>query len=164
MLCPEHDLDRHFPFILRLLLARIITTPLLPLPRHDPMQYLPVPCLPKVEEKGHRHHVPHLRACIAKVPRLLGCESAYYFPKDLDVCEGLGGGGGGRGGATEDNGFEEEKEGEAGGVEGGLAGGQKQQHKGAGNLVIHIRSGDIFSTNVLSYYGQVSSRVRHIHT
>ena len=117
----------------------------------------------KVDEEGHRYHVPRLRACIAKVPRLLGCESAYYFPKDLDVCEGPDGGDGGLDGETDDGGLEEEKKEEAGGAKGGLEGVEKQQPKGAGNLVVHIRSGDIFSTSVLSYYGQVSSRVPHNH-
>ena len=108
-----------------------------------------------VDEKGHRHYVPHLRACIARVPRLLACESAYYFPKDHNVCDVPDGGGGGRDDAVEGRGLDEEEEDGEAGAKDGLAG-KEEQPKGAGNLVIHIRSGDIFDNDVLSYYGQVS--------
>lgn len=102
-----------------------------------------------VETPGHPHNVPMLMNCIAKVPRLLGCEAAYYFPKDLDFChmpeerEGLG---------DESAGGESDQE-EAGAVDRSQE--QDGTRGGAGNLVIHIRSGDIFSNEVLADYGQV---------
>ncbi|CAM9497054.1 unnamed protein product, partial [Ectocarpus fasciculatus] len=169
----------------------------------------------QLETPEHEFHTPGLRECIARAPRLLACEAAYYFPKDVDLCPAAGatapsserdgqssdqgsrpddlerrrkggrlGGGGDSGestgkgearaaatggeGATTDGGIgqtqgenekgaggeeeeEEEEEmrpaGEEKGGEGGGGGGE-------GNLVLHVRSGDIFSDQVLAYYGQ----------
>lgn len=64
-----------------------------------------------------------LRECIKEAPRLLGCESAYYFPTDEDVCP--------------------DKE-------------AAKREGGAGTLVLHVRSGDIFGDAILWYYGQVN--------
>lgn len=103
-----------------------------------------------VETPGHPHNVPMLKACVAKVPRLLGCEAAYYFPKGLDLCQAPKEG---RGERDESTGGEFDLE-QIGAVDGSQEeGGTK---KGAGTLAIHIRSGDIFYDDVLADYGQVS--------
>lgn len=124
---------------------RVLVSPLSPRPVH--------PLSPAstflVETSGHRHNVPMLKECIAKVPRLLGCEAAYYFPKGLDFCHVPGEG---EGGGNESAGGELDEE-EAGAV--GRSRKQDGTRKGAGNLAIHIRSGDIFDNDVLSGYGQV---------
>lgn len=65
---------------------------------------------------------PALVQCIKKVPRMPGCESAYFFPKDVDVCSSSA---------------------------------DSSENVRAGSLVVHVRSGDIFTDAILSYYGQV---------
>ena len=91
-----------------------------------------------------------LKACIAKVPRLLGCEAAYYFPKGLDVCHAPKEGGEG---SNESTGGEFDRK-EVGAVDHGSQE-EAGANKGAGTLAIHIRSGDIFYDDVLANYGQV---------
>ena len=90
----------------------------------------------KVDTPDHPHYTPMLLKCIKKkAPRLLGCESAYYFPANFDVCLS--------------------KESKGGGVE-AKGGDYYERHgKGAGTLVLHVRSGDIFDNDVLRDYGQV---------
>lgn len=106
-------------------------------------------CIFAVETPGRPHHVPKLRACIAKVPRLIGCEAAYYFPKGLDLCH------------MPEEGEGKKNESTGGGLDheeaGAVVGSRKQNGatKGAGTLAIHIRSGDIFDNEVLADYGQV---------
>ena len=102
---------------------------------------------------GHAYNVPGLTECMAKVPRLLGCEAAYYFPQDVDICP-----------APKEEAIEvgrDRNESRGGGLEeagteaaAGVVGVQEEnegRHKGAGNLVIHIRSGDIFQYSANSY-------------
>lgn len=101
-----------------------------------------------VETSGHRHNVPMLREFIAKAPRLLGCEAAYYFPKGLDYCH------------VPEQGQKEIDKRSGGELDmegvGEIDGSHEQDGmKGAGKLVTHIRSGDIFDNNVLSGYRQV---------
>lgn len=76
-----------------------------------------------VKDPTREIYNPALLQCIKNVPRMLGCESAYFFPKGVDVC------------SASTPGWREKS--------------------GDGNLVIHIRSGDIFKDAVLNYYGQV---------
>lgn len=66
---------------------------------------------------------------MAKAPRLLDCEAAYYFPQDIAVCP------------RKKKPF--------------LALGDRNRPGGAGNLVLHVRSGDIFFDRVVPYKGQV---------
>ncbi|CAM9267666.1 unnamed protein product [Ectocarpus sp. 12 AP-2014] len=73
-------------------------------------------------------YLPHIRDCMAKAPRLLGCEAAYYFPQDIAVCP------------RKKKPF--------------LALGDRNPPGGAGNLVLHVRSGDIFFDRVVPYKGQ----------
>lgn len=89
---------------------------------------------------------PDLMKCYRKVPRLIECEAAYYFPADTDVCAPDIPGDGDR---KEQDGEGELIGGGGRGANNGSSGG------GAGNLVLHVRSGDIFSTAVLPQYGQV---------
>lgn len=94
---------------------------------------------------------------MAKVPRLIGCEAAYYFPQDIDIChapeEGARDRNESRGGELEEGGA-----GAAGGAVDTLQENKEGGSRGAGNLVIHIRSGDIFEYSTLTGYGQVRER------
>lgn len=75
-----------------------------------------------------------LTACIEK-SRVLECEAAYYFPTDVDIC---------------DNPYSAR---ENVGVNLGTA-------DNAGHLVVHVRSGDIFTYREASgRYGQVSKLI-----
>ncbi|CAM9146176.1 unnamed protein product [Scytosiphon promiscuus] len=38
------------------------------------------------QRENHEFYNPGLLKCVARAPRLLGCEAAYYFPKDIDIC------------------------------------------------------------------------------
>eukprot|EP00903_Cladosiphon_okamuranus_P013122 g12238.t2 len=127
--------------------------------------------------QGHELRTPGLKRCIKRAPRLLGCEAAYFFPKDLEVCptaaasptrpsahqrEEKKQNSGGKhdfltrselAEATPSN----EEEGrqvelEWGRSEGGGGGGGGG--RGAGTLVLHVRSGDVFIDAPLSSYGQ----------
>ncbi|CAN0041429.1 unnamed protein product [Laminaria digitata] len=115
----------------------------------------------QLETLGHAFNTPKLRECMAKVPRLVGCEAAYYFPQDIDVChppeEGKGDRNESTGGELEDG---EGERGRGAAVGGGAVDGLQEKEgrsrtSGAGNLVMHIRSGDIFETSTLTGYGQV---------
>lgn len=136
-----------------------------------------------MDKPGHSYYNPKLLKCIKSAPRLLGCEAAYYFPTDIDVCtreksrEGgrrellttrTAGHGGRRRRITDDendegSGKETNVEDSRRGTDGeerseddGAFGDGGDDEKGAGKLVLHVRSGDIFDNDILSYYGQVS--------
>lgn len=74
-----------------------------------------------------------LRDCVKDLPRLVGCEAAYLFPTNRDVCQQ----------ASQQNGSGREVD---------------QGKEGAGALVLHVRSGDIFGKHPRSNYGQVETR------
>lgn len=76
--------------------------------------------------KRHPNHAPGLFKCVKNLPQLVGCEAAYLFPTDIDMCP-----------SKRENNKGEEKE--------------------AGNLVIHVRSGDIFASTPAPGMGQVWS-------
>lgn len=88
-----------------------------------------------VEDPDHKYYNPMIRGCIAKAPRLLGCEAAYFFPKDVDVCLS--------------------NPAEGGPNLGRLTQEQRVEGGGAGNLLLHVRSGDVFE-HPSRFYGQVS--------
>lgn len=87
---------------------------------------------------------PGLKKCISRAPRLLGCEAAYYFPKDIDLCHEAAAPAGGHEAST--SGEDQEP-------------GQHEGGQSGGNLVVHVRSGDIFDDAVLKSYGQVGTRI-----
>ncbi|CBJ33259.1 hypothetical protein Esi_0450_0011 [Ectocarpus siliculosus] len=121
-----------------------------------------------LRDEGHPYYTPGLFTCIKELPWIIGCEAAYFFPTDMAVpmCpldETAEGGnknvrdisekpkddapgiqldweesGHGRE-ATEQEEEEEEEEEEEG---------------SAGNLVMHVRSGDIFVSPAHPGYGQ----------
>lgn len=70
------------------------------------------------------------------IPRPFGCEAAYWFPVDIDVCDSI----------------------ETTNSDGDLHG--SYDEAGGGNLVLHVRSGDIFVNPVHNEYGQVSGAGR----
>lgn len=74
-----------------------------------------------VQDPDREEYNPGLFQCIKRVPRMPGCEAAYFFAKDVDVCDTA----------------------------------PEKDTSRAGNLVINVRSGDIFKDAVLSYRGQV---------
>lgn len=83
-----------------------------------------------VRDKEHAYYNPGLLKCMKHPgPPVTGCEAAYLFPTDIDLCLSDT--------TTEGHALVENEEGVA------------------GNLVIHIRSGDIFVDPVLFSYGQV---------
>eukprot|EP00752_Nemacystus_decipiens_P014352 g12769.t1 len=122
----------------------------------------------QLESPDSEFHTPGLLECVKKVPRLLECEAAYFFPRDYDVC---------RAGATP-SAFADHEEGEAqsslrrhkldrqilsegtpdneekGGQVEPARSGREVEGGGDGTLVLHVRSGDIFDDKVLAYYGQ----------
>lgn len=128
-----------------------------------------------MDTRGHSHYNPNLLECIKSAPRLLGCEAAYYFPTDIDVCtreksiEGgrrellttqtTGPGGKKRRitGVENDEGsrnIRRRTDGETRNEDSEVDD-DGDDEKGAGKLVLHVRSGDIFDNDILSYYGQV---------
>lgn len=152
-----------------------------------------------MRDKEHPYYTPGLFECIHSVP-VIGCEAAYLFPTDIDVClsdttrDGPefagrihGDSSGTRRlepGDDEEEGTEERDQGTAAadvkgvkgvtrtgnvalgrGGEGGdeLATDEEGENwrgsgddvEAAGNLVVHIRSGDIFVNPVHEGYGQV---------
>ena len=133
-----------------------------------------------MDTPGHSHYNPTLRECVKKVPRLLGCEAAYYFPMDIDVClggelkaaageveegEGPSAGHGWKRRISDDvrlQGDVDDRrvEGEDGGGGDNDADGEEEK---VGKLVLHVRSGDIFKDDVLWYYGQVRGDVKLLH-
>ncbi len=80
-------------------------------------------------DEGNPKYTPGLKECVKKSPRIFGCEAAYWFPMDINVCDSI----------------------ETPKSDGGA---------GAGNLVIHVRSGDAFVSPVHHGYGQVSGAWR----
>ncbi|CAM9408479.1 unnamed protein product, partial [Hapterophycus canaliculatus] len=40
----------------------------------------------QLELQDHEFYNPELLKCVSRAPRLLGCEAAYFFPKDVDIC------------------------------------------------------------------------------
>lgn len=111
---------------------------------------------------------PNIISC-QFIRSLLRCEAAYYFPKDMDVCHaatppstavdkqeepqfGLAG--------THDKLSRREMVEASPANEGKRGQGARSEREaegggGAGTLVLHVRSGDIFDDKVISYYGQV---------
>lgn len=130
----------------------------------------------QLETPDHEYHVPGLKECITRAPRLLGCEAAYYFPKDVDVCgtaaapptsppvdqdEEMRLDPGERRDELERRKIAEAKSTPVNEEESGQAQGQREGSGpeaegggGEGTLVLHVRSGDIFDNDVLAYYGQ----------
>ncbi|CAM9822671.1 unnamed protein product [Ectocarpus fasciculatus] len=106
-----------------------------------------------LDNPSHPYYTPNLSTCVETLPRLTGCEAAYFFPMNVDVClsdrtavgdaavheQQRGNGASGRSGSRgkKDPAGREEEEGEA-----------------AGTLVIHVRSGDVFVDPVIPGYGQ----------
>lgn len=82
-----------------------------------------------VKDKEHAYYNPGLFKCMHTVPPVTGCEAAYLFPTAMDLCLSDT--------TTEGHALVENEEGVA------------------GNLVMHIRSGDIFVDPVHHGYGQV---------
>lgn len=170
-------------------------------------------------DKDHPLYTPGLRECIDDLPPLIGCEAAYFFPTEIDVCpsdrtdEGLGLVERKRGEASEvrSERRDDEAPGEKVDVEGrdgrdldeaaaslrgrvgtartgnatlgaGHENGQgegelvEREQKGqgedeeweskeegvAGNLAIHVRSGDIFVDPVHPFYGQVGMGFKYL--
>eukprot|EP00903_Cladosiphon_okamuranus_P021969 g20199.t1 len=95
-----------------------------------------------LDNSTHRYYTPNLKECIKSVPRLIGCEAAYFFPMDIDVCQS---------GQTiaGNRSREEQSSNEARAI-----GVDFEGEEAAGNLVIHIRSGDIFTSHPHPKYGQ----------
>lgn len=91
-----------------------------------------------VMKKKHRYYNPGLQKCVENLPPLIGCEAAYLFPTDIEICP---------------------TEGRTGGEERG-----REDEKVAGNLVIHVRSGDIFAGTKAKGYGQVRMRSFLVNT
>ncbi|CAN0323051.1 unnamed protein product [Pylaiella littoralis] len=98
----------------------------------------------ELETQGHELRTRGLKRCIRQAPRLLGCEAAYYFPMDVELCPSAAASSSKLVEATPSN----EQEGQVELTWGGREGG------GEGTLVIHVRSGDAFGEHPLSSYGQ----------
>ncbi|CAN0085914.1 unnamed protein product, partial [Ectocarpus sp. 4 AP-2014] len=120
-----------------------------------------------LRDEGHPYYTPGLFECIKELPRITGCEAAYFFPTDMavDMCPsdetaerdnsnsnvryisekpkddapGVRLDWGERGQGREATEQEEEEE---------------KQEGSAGNLVMHVRSGDIFVSPPHPDYGQ----------
>lgn len=101
-----------------------------------------------MEDPASDVYNPDLMTCVGTVPRLVGCEAAYYFPADMDVCAPFNAHGGGG-----DNSTQEDSESELGRATGSSDVGAEGNR--GGHLVLHVRSGDIFGTSAPSGYGQV---------
>ncbi|CAN0058419.1 unnamed protein product [Ectocarpus sp. 6 AP-2014] len=119
-----------------------------------------------LRDEGHPYYTPGLFTCIKELPRITGCEAAYFFPTDMAVAmcpldetaEGdtervrdisekprddapgiqLDWGERRHGREATEQGEEEEEE----------------EEGSAGNLVMHVRSGDIFVSPPHPEYGQ----------
>lgn len=110
-----------------------------------------------MDEPDHEYFNPGLRECVDNLPQLGGCEAAYYFPTDLDVCAPTIGeeeqldADEGKGTKITEGGAEPNAE-----IEGE---GSQQRVPGAGNLVVHVRSGDIFREGAASYHVQVTCSI-----
>ena len=80
------------------------------------------------------------------VPRISGCEAAYWLPMDVDIC-----------GSLETPGHDESASSTMQGHEmASLEDSQEgRKEAGDGNLVVHVRSGDIFKSEIHRSYGQV---------
>ena len=102
-----------------------------------------------VDDPTHRYYTPNLKKCIKSAPRLVGCEAAYFFPMDTDVCLSN------QTSAGDTEVLEKQPFNESHAVGAELEG----EEAAAGNLVIHIRSGDIF-VNPFKKYGQVGGTAR----
>lgn len=104
-----------------------------------------------MDNPAHPYYTPNWRECISAVPRLTGCEAAYLFPMGVDVClsdktEGVTVRMGAQRNNVTSGRMELEEERGGGGEEGA-----------AGNLVVHVRSGDIFVNPTHPAYGQVGT-------
>lgn len=95
-----------------------------------------------VNDQENPYYTPGLVECVEALPPLIGCEAAYLFPTDVDICLSKSG---------DDDDGEHDLE---GGVEDGTTDGQES----AGNLVMHVRSGDIFFA-AYAHKGQVGTGV-----
>ncbi|CAM9229439.1 unnamed protein product [Ectocarpus sp. 12 AP-2014] len=121
-----------------------------------------------LRDEDHPYYTPGLFACIKELPRITGCEAAYFFPTDMavDICSlddtaerennsnvrnvpektrddapGVRLDWGVRGRGQEATEQEEEEE-------------EDEEEGSAGNLVMHVRSGDIFVSPPHPDYGQ----------
>lgn len=143
---------------------------------------------------GHPYYTAGLFECVTNLPPVVGCEAAYLFPTNIDVCRSektndSGGFSGTEHGDQASGVRIEWRENKEGGVKGegdataGLGGEQgvelardkkpgvghengewgdesETEWEGeevgtAGNLVMHVRSGDVFVTPAHTAYGQV---------
>lgn len=125
----------------------------------------------EVKDPERVKYVPKLNDCVKKAPRLTGCEAAYFFPRDVTVCpaktnpssphkqpdqpyHGILDHGGAAAGSRRNSVLTDGWEGrDQPSLEEARGGGEA----GVGNLVIHVRSGDIFFDRVVPYKGQVNS-------
>lgn len=110
-----------------------------------------------------------LNECVKKAPRLRGCEAAYYFPQDIAVCPAKTNASSpqkqpgpthhdildNRDAASGSQRSLVLNDGREGRYPSDLE--DEQGGRGAGNLVIHVRSGDIFFDRVMPYKGQVNA-------
>ncbi|CAM9534007.1 unnamed protein product [Ectocarpus sp. 13 AM-2016] len=104
-----------------------------------------------LDNPSHPYYTPNLSTCVETVPRLTGCEAAYFFPMGVDVCLSDGAATGnvvheqGGNGASGQSGS---------GVRKNPVGSEEEEGRSANTLVMHVRSGDIFVDPVVSGYGQ----------
>lgn len=96
-----------------------------------------------MDDPDHEYFTPGLKRCVDNAPQMVGCEAAYYFPTDVDVCAPILGVAGGQQPKRRGKTAEIKEEGS-----------QHRMH-GAGNLVVHVRSGDIFREGVNPNHAQV---------
>eukprot|EP00752_Nemacystus_decipiens_P002002 g1923.t1 len=108
---------------------------------------------PHADGKPHPDDTPGLKECIKHAPRLIGCEGAYFFPADVNVCNSN---------RPDYDGVQtpitDHPSLEVNGT-GQLRAENERVTAKDGNLVIHVRSGDIFSDDhlypyVSEHYGQ----------
>jgi len=83
---------------------------------------------------------------MSSAPRIVGCEAAYWFPMDVDVCGSN---------ETPSNDGAAPTSSTEGGESSVDVSQEKFEEGGDGNLVIHVRSGDIFKSSIHESYGQV---------
>eukprot|EP00903_Cladosiphon_okamuranus_P010925 g10319.t1 len=94
-----------------------------------------------LDNPTHLFYTPNLVECIKSVPRLVGCEAAYFFPMDIDICQS-------EQTSASNASLEEHPNNES-----SATGMEFEGEEAPENLVIHIRSGDIF-TKPHPKYGQ----------
>lgn len=99
--------------------------------------------LPEYDET-HSDYTPGLKECIYSAPRLTGCEAAHFFPVDINICSSNG------------PGYDDEERGINPVPSFKVSETGQRPAENEGNLVIHVRSGDIFTGYAPRNYGQVS--------